>query len=50
MKPTLNLKQGIDSEFKIRLLNPKKRTNNNITPKILKSSSEVTANVLHKLF
>lgn len=51
MKPTLNLKQGVNSEFKIRLLNLKKRsTNNNIPPKILKSSSEATANVLHKLF
>ena len=40
-----------DTEFEIRLLNPKKATtHNNIPPKILKSSFEVTINVLHRLF
>ena len=40
-----------DIELEIRLLNPKKATTHkNIPPKILKSSSEVTVNVLHRLF
>ena len=40
-----------DIELKIRLLNPKKATTHkNISPKILKSSSETTVNVLHRLF
>ena len=38
-------------EFEIRLPNPKKATpHENIPPKILKSSSEATVNVLHRLF
>ena len=40
-----------DIELEIRLLNPKKATTHkNIPPKILKSSSEATVNVLHRLF
>ena len=40
-----------DIELEIRLLNPKKATiHKNISPKILKSSSKVTVNVLHRLF
>ena len=40
-----------DIELEIRLLNPKKEaTHNNILAKILKSSSEPTVNVLHRLF
>ena len=38
-------------ELEIRIFNPKKaRTHKNIPPKILKSSSEATINVLHRLF
>ena len=37
-----------DIELEIRLLNPKKATTHkNIPPKILKSSSEATVNILH---
>ena len=40
-----------DIELEIRLLNPKKATTHkNIPPKILKSSSEATVNILHRLF
>ena len=40
-----------DIELEIKLLNPKKATTHkNIPPKILKSSSEATVNVLHRLF
>ena len=40
-----------DIDLKIRLLNPKKETTRkNIPPKILQSSSEVTVNILHRLF
>ena len=40
-----------DILLEIRLLNPKKATaQKNIPPKILKSSSEATVNVLHRLF
>ena len=40
-----------DIELEIRLLNPKKATTHkNIPPKILKSSSDVTVNILHRLF
>ena len=40
-----------DNELEIRLLNPKKATTHkNIPPKILKSSSEATVNILHWLF
>ena len=40
-----------DFELKVRFLNLKKATiHKNIPPKILKSSSEATVNVLHKLF
>ena len=40
-----------DIELEIRLLNPKKVTRHkNIPPKILKSSSEATVNILHRLF
>ena len=40
-----------DIELAIRLLNPKRaKTHKNIPPKKLKSSSEATANVLHRLF
>ena len=40
-----------DTELEIRLLNPKKATTHkNTPPKILKSSSEATVNVLHRLF
>ena len=40
-----------DIELEIRLLNPKKATTHkNIPPKILKSSSEATVNVLHRIF
>ena len=40
-----------DIELEIRLLNPKKATTHkNIPPKILKSSSAATVNVLHRLF
>ena len=40
-----------DIELEIRLLNPKKAgTPKNILPKILKSSSTATVNVLHRLF
>ena len=39
-----------DIELEIRLLNPKKATTHkNIPPKILKSSSEATVNVSHRL-
>ena len=40
-----------DTELEIRFLNPKKATTHkNIPPKMLKSSSEATVNVLHRLF
>ena len=40
-----------DIELEIRLLNPKKAaTHKNIPPKILKSSSEATVNILRRLF
>ena len=40
-----------DIEFKFGLLNPENvTTHNNIPPKILKSSSEVASNVLHRIF
>ena len=40
-----------DIELEIRLLNPKKATTHkNIPPKTLKSSSEATVTVLHRLF
>ena len=40
-----------DIELEIRLLNPKKATTHkNIPPKILKSSSDATVNILHGLF
>ena len=40
-----------DIELEIRLLNPKKATSHkNISPEILKSSSEATVNILHRLF
>ena len=40
-----------DTEFEIRLLNPKKATTHkNLPPKILKSSSEAIVNILHRLF
>ena len=40
-----------DIELEIRLLNPKKVTpHKNIPPKILKSSSEATVSILHRLF
>ena len=40
-----------DIELEIRLLNPKKATTHkNIPPKILKSSSEATFNILQRLF
>ena len=40
-----------DIELEIRILNPKKATTHkNIPPKILKSNSEATVNVLHRLF
>ena len=40
-----------DTELDIRILNPKKATTRkNISPKILKSSSEATVDVLNRLF
>ena len=40
-----------DIELEIRLFNPKKATTHkNIPPKILKSSSKATINLLHRLF
>ena len=40
-----------DIELEIRLFNPKKATTHkNIPPKILKSSSKATINILHRLF
>ena len=45
------IKSLSDIELEIRLLSPKKATTQkNIPPKILKSSSEATVNVLRRLF
>ena len=46
-----NIDIDIDIELDIRLLDPEKATTQkNISPKILKSSSNATVNVLHRLF
>ena len=40
-----------DIKIEISFINPKKATtHNNISPKILKSSSETTVNILHRVF
>ena len=49
MEIILNLTSVIKWNW-IRLLNPKKARAHNIPPKILKSCSEATVNVLHRLF
>ena len=47
----MNIDIDIDIESEIRLLTPKKApTHKNIRPKLLKSRSEATVIVLHRLF
>ena len=52
MKIIINLNQchQVILNQRLRLVNPKKATTHNISPKIVKSSSEATFNVFRRLF